>query len=48
MFEKGTPAQWAAEARRISDGLGFGGVGEYVGSGFVHMDNRRVKARWSG
>jgi len=47
-FAKGTPAQWAAEARRISDKHGFGGVGEYVNSGFVHMDNRRFKARWSG
>jgi hypothetical protein len=47
-FAKGSPAQWAAEARRLSDRLGFGGVGEYRNSGFVHMDNRRYKARWSG
>ena len=47
-FGKGTPAEWAAEARRISDKLGFGGVGQYNNSGFVHMDNRRFKARWSG
>lgn len=47
-WSKGTPAQWAAEARRLSDRLGFGGVGEYRGSGFCHTDNRRYKARWSG
>lgn len=47
-FAKGTPTQWAAEARRIRDRLGYGGVGEYPSSGFVHMDNRRYKADWSG
>lgn len=47
-FAKGTPALWAAEARRLSDRLGFGGVGEYPRSGFVHVDNRRYIARWSG
>jgi hypothetical protein len=47
-YAKGTPAQWAAEGRRLSDRLGFGGVGEYPRSGFVHLDNRRYKARWSG
>jgi hypothetical protein len=47
-WSKGTPAQWAAEARRLSDRLGYGGVGEYQRSGFVHCDNRRYTARWSG
>jgi len=52
MWEKGTPQDWAAEARRISNELGLGGVGEYPPTsqraGFVHIDNRRVIARWSG
>jgi len=52
IWQKGTPQQWAAEARTISDQIGYGGVGEYPPnskrSGFVHIDNRRVKARWSG
>lgn len=47
-FAKGTPAQWAAEADRLSDKMGFGGVGTYLRSGFVHVDNRRYTARWSG
>ncbi len=45
-YGKGTPSQWAAEARRIRDKLGYGGVGEYPNSGFVHMDNRRYVANW--
>jgi hypothetical protein len=45
-YGKGTPTQWAAEARRIRDKLGYGGVGEYPNSGFVHMDNRRYVANW--
>lgn len=47
-WAKGTPSQWATEARRLSDRLGYGGVGEYQRSGFVHTDNRRYLARWSG
>jgi hypothetical protein len=51
-FRKGSPSQWALEARRLSTRLGFGGVGEYPPNrergGFVHVDNRRYKARWSG
>lgn len=47
-WAKGTPAQWADEARRLSDKLGFGGVGQYNNSGFVHVDNRLYIARWSG
>jgi hypothetical protein len=53
IFARGTPQQWAAEARRLSGKLGFGGVGEYPPiqgkrGGFVHVDNRRYIARWSG
>jgi hypothetical protein len=44
VFSRGTPALWAAEADR----LGAGGVGRYDRSGFVHVDNRPVRARWSG
>lgn len=47
-YATGTPQQWAAYARQLSDKLGFGGVGEYPRSGFVHCDNRRYIARWSG
>lgn len=34
-FARGNPALWAAFARR----LGVGGVGQYNGPGFVHVDN---------
>lgn len=49
-FEKGSPAQWAAEARRIrtTKNKGKGGVGRYDHQGFVHIDNRAYKADWSG
>ena len=49
-FQKGTPAQWAAEAKRIRTAKagGKGGVGRYDRSGFVHVDNRGYKADWSG
>lgn len=49
-FEKGTPAAWAAEAKRIRTEKrgGKGGVGLYPRSGFVHVDNRNWKADWSG
>lgn len=47
-FAKGTPAQWAEAARKIADRLRFGGVGQYNTSGFVHIDNRRYRADWSG
>ena len=40
-FAEGTPAQWAAEARR----LGAGGVGSYAS--FVHIDNGPARA-WAG
>ena len=42
IFRTGTPAQWAA----LADNLGAGGVGRYPS--FVHVDNRPVKARWTG
>lgn len=38
IFERGTPAQWAAYARELADKLGKGGIGQYDRSGFVHMD----------
>lgn len=49
-FGRGTPAQWAAEARRIRSSAngGHGGVGRYDRAGFVHVDNRTYKADWSG
>jgi len=40
VFERGTPADWAAHADR----LGAGGVGRYESS--VHVDTRRARARW--
>ena len=48
-FAKGSPAQWAAEAKRLrTKAGGRGGVGRYDRSGFVHIDNRGYKADWSG
>ena len=50
-FAKGTPAQWAAEAKRLrgSKAGGKGGVGRYDRSGFVHMSTTDgYKADWSG
>lgn len=43
-FARGTPRQWAEEADR----LGVGGVGVYPTSGFIHVDNRKGRSRWSG
>ena len=44
-FAKGTPAQWAAEAKRLrAKAGGKGGVGRYDRSGFVHVDNRGYAA----
>ena len=42
VFARGRPRQWAAEANR----LGAGGIGTY--DSFVHVDNRPVRASWSG
>jgi peptidase M15-like protein len=48
-FAKGTPSAWAAEAKRIRAKNGNrGGIGLYVKSGFVHVDNRTYKADWTG
>jgi hypothetical protein len=48
-FAKGTPAQWAAEAKRLRRARGKGGgVGTYPRMGFVHVDNRTYNADWSG
>lgn len=44
VFRTGTPKEWAA----FADQLGAGGVGRYDNSGFVHVDNRPNKARWTG
>lgn len=44
VFRTGTPKDWAA----FADQLGAGGVGRYDQSGFVHVDNRPVRARWTG
>lgn len=44
VFATGTPALWAMYA----DKLGAGGVGRYDHSGFVHVDNRPGRARWTG
>lgn len=46
VFARGTPSQWAREARAIRNRLGRGGVGEYPRSGFVHVDNRYERADW--
>lgn len=43
-FKMGGPATWAQAADR----LGAGGVGRYDHSGFVHVDNRPGRARWTG
>lgn len=44
VFRTGTPGQWYA----LADRLGAGGAGLYTRSGFVHVDNRPGRARWSG
>ena len=48
-FTKGSPALWAAEARKIRAELKKGGgVGQYDRSGFTHVDNRTYNADWQG
>jgi Peptidase M15 len=49
-FQKGSPAAWAAEARRLRTTFnkGNGGVGRYDRAGFVHVDTRNWQADWSG
>ena len=39
-----TPTQVGA----IAEHVGFGGIGIYEGQGFVHVDTRANRARWSG
>jgi hypothetical protein len=46
-FKRGTPAEWAAFARKIADGRRVGGVGRYDRSGFVHVDNG-PRRDWAG
>ena len=48
-FEKGNPALWTAEAKRIRARNGNkGGIGRYDRSGFTHIDNRGYRADWTG
>lgn len=49
-FAKGTPSAWATEAKKLRTEKrnGKGGIGLYVRSGFVHIDNRNYKADWTG
>ena len=47
-FEKGTPQQWYDFADQLTKRNRHGGVGKYVDSAFVHLDNRAGQARWSG
>lgn len=44
VFRTGNVAEWA----RLADQLGAGGLGRYDSSGFVHVDNRPNRARWTG
>jgi len=44
VFATGNPQAWA----RAADRLGAGGVGRYDRAGFVHIDNRPDRARWTG
>lgn len=44
VWRTGSPKDWAA----FADQLGAGGVGRYDNSGFVHIDNRPGRARWTG
>lgn len=48
-YPNGSPAQWAAELKRLrtTKNRGKGGVGRYDHTGFVHCDNRGYKADWS-
>lgn len=47
VFARGTPAQWGAAAARLrAKHGGWGGIGIYPRSGFVHVDSRDYKADW--
>lgn len=47
-FEKGTPQEWYDAADKLALANGHGGIGKYVDSVFVHVDNRAGQARWAG
>ena len=48
-FAKGKPKQWAAYAKGLrSQYKKGGGIGTYIASDFVHVDNRTYTADWSG
>ncbi len=48
-FQRGGPKQWAAYAKKLrAKYRKGGGVGTYIRSGFVHVDNRTYTADWSG
>ena len=48
-FVKGAPKNWAAYAKTLrAKYKKGGGVGIYIASDFVHVDNRHYNADWSG
>jgi uncharacterized protein YcbK (DUF882 family) len=47
-FQRGTTEQWYEAADALARANGHGGVGKYLDSAFIHVDNRPGQARWSG
>lgn len=50
-FRKGTPQQWAAAAEALLERAypPGGGLGTYPGTGgWIHVDDRTYRARWTG
>ena len=48
-FARGNPKQWGAYAKELRGKYRKGGgVGIYINSDFVHVDNRTYTADWSG
>ena len=48
-FVKGGPKQWGAYAKELRARYKKGGgIGIYIRSGFVHVDNRNYTADWTG
>lgn len=49
-YARGNPKQWRDYARtlRTSKNGGKGGIGTYMRSNFIHLDNRSYKADWTG
>jgi len=48
-YDRGSPAQWVAHAKRLRAKLGNeGGIGRYDRDGFIHIDNRGYAADWQG